>query len=286
MANAKKIEGGYWRGPNRWHDAGYADKAPPAVTQVYFFLCHWARNETWVVEQTIGAIRRKSGVRSERYVRGALKILEAWGVITQVNTGYQNQPKRYQLNDLAERAPRCPKEAAEMTSAAPSQSVGASGSGQKLAGGQNSASTPSPTAGAPSVGRPSAGTPSAPPYQTGGYQTGVNHTAPIISSSGTEAPTDDTNAVGEATSPSAFERATPMPDDPHEEGMSEEEGAWTQLERKELVRDARRVLAGHGHNYLLSDEQAHRIYRGEPLREVLDDDQMDIWETSLDEIPF
>jgi hypothetical protein len=354
MGKAKRILGGHWRGANRWYDAGYADAAPPSVTQVYLFLSRWADNETWTVQQTMGAIRRKSGVRQERTVREALRILKAWGVVSPLDE-YPNRPTRWQLHDLQSRAPRCPKEAAKGDTSTPSSSAGV-GEGQNQGRSADKMSHQTPSAPlqsteVQSTGVASTGVLNDPPYQTAGYQTAGYQTGPIISSSGPEGPSDDANTVGENLSPVAFERAT-SPDrqedwqvdslreqlararfaedvharlekgidhiavsegvkrqsliaywhhlfntSPREapsghsesngasEGASSNQGTPSQSDRRKLVKRLRDVLNGAGHNYVLEGDQAHRIFRGEPLQEVLTDSQLGEWE-EYTVIPF
>lgn len=196
MARAKVIPGGHGRIPNRWYDAGYADAAPGSVTQVYGFLCRWADNETLIVEQSIEAIRRKSGVRADRTVRQAIWTLEKWGVMTRLPAEHQNSINQWQLNELAKRAPVMPKK--DAPTSAQSGRVAASGApasdGVGTAntddpGTSHMSSTPAQSEGAQSAGAQSAGAESGTPYQTASYQTASNQPAEIIPCSGAEAPT-------------------------------------------------------------------------------------------------
>jgi hypothetical protein len=276
----KVIDGGFYRGPNRWIDAGYADAAPASVTLVYNFLCRWAHNETWTVQQTMAAIRRRSGVRTERYIREALDALEAWGVISAVKI-FSNRPTLWQLQDLPRQAPPYPTEAAKSRASTPSQSEGAAKGRNEGSGAEKTppkeSFTPSPSTGAPGTGLPSAGVASDPPYQTAGYQTGVNQTASIIASSGAEAPPDAANTVGEGLPPSAFEPATPMTEPSHGDGAPDRMVKVSRGELSRLVHEVSEVLGGHGYDHMVTKDQQHRMFRREPLEEILTDDQMWLW---------
>jgi len=233
MGKMRRIPGGHLRAANRWFDAGYAYKAPHAASLVYLFLNRWTDNETGIVEQTIGAITRHSGVRTERMVREALAGLELWGVITPLPREYQNSTNRWCVNDLEKRAPDYPSKDAikayrrstpapsegvkKANAPAPSEGVSGSGDGQ---GGSNPGTAHTPSVTAPSAPTPIAPTPSdtalgGTPYhaigdQAIGDQAIGDQAMPIIACSGAEAPTHPAQPSADARARHDFvdERAT------------------------------------------------------------------------------
>lgn len=233
MGKMRNIPGGHHRPANRWYDAGYADKAPHAASMIYGFLNRWADNETGIVEQTIGAITRHSGVRTERMARKHLAGLELWGVISKLPKAYQNSPNRWRVENLEKRAPAYPTDEAieayrrstptpreganEANAPAPGEGAPTSGNGQ---GWSNPGPAHTPSAPSPSVPTPSAPTPGdtalgGTPYQAMqdqaiGDEAIGDHAMPIIACSGAKAPTHPAQPSADARARHDFaeERAT------------------------------------------------------------------------------
>ena len=287
MTRSRTIDGGFARMPNRWIDAGYMAAAPGSVTQVYLFLCRWANNQTGIAEQSIAQMARMLRMNQDR-VRQATKVLRAWRVIERLPTPMHNAIPRWRLVSLPKRAPNYPTKEQIWRLGDPAVVEGATtckgdGLPRQERRGALIETTPSATTPVEAVPTGTGGT-----YQTNNYQTTLNQTAPTISSSGAKAPTDDVSDADVRQVPSSMMRATDG-----EDGAARDHGnagpdanaalagKEEQARRRDLVRELRDRLNGHGYNYVLSDEQAREIYAGRNLAWVLDDDQLDFLKESL-----
>lgn len=287
MTRSRTVDGGFAQMPNRWIDAGYMAAAPGSVTQVYLFLCRWANNQTGIAEQSIAQMARMLRMSQDR-VRQATKVLRAWRVIERLPTPMHNAIPRWRLLSLPKRAPDYPSKEQIGRLRDPAVWEGATAckaDGLPRQEHRDPLIGTIPTATIPVEAVPigTGGT-----YKTNNYQTNSNQAEPSISSSGAKAPTDDASVAGVRQVPSSMMRATDAEDgaardlgNAGPDASAAFAGRKEQARRRDLVRELRGWLNGHGYNYVLSDEQAREIYAGRDPAWVLDDDQLDLLKESL-----